>query len=341
MNNQFAAQANVTFVAGWTSISTQDIAANTYLQSPSNSTLDSIDYNFTWSDPTDDMISMAHELTLRAAIATTNTLVVIDWMDLDSPNLLTYAQPEVGWPNLTLVNRTVDQESEVAMFFDETVYEIQPSWLTGAFVLIVITCLSIMPTYWGWWRLGRPVSMSPLEIAKAFDAPLMREADPNGTVGDHLRTVGDTRVRYRHRASVAEHSESDATEQPSYQARVDSNLPTSVVEPESSENVGPDRLSSSNGNAPNMPVIGPVRLDQGDDDIELQAVHPGTVHPGTGTVTEVQSGWTTGPSVVSFDPSINNSETRGDLSSDQALENATTSSHIHTRMEMKLKFVKD
>lgn len=337
MNNQFAAQANVTFVAGWTSISTQDIAANTYLQSPSNSTLDSIDYNFTWSDPTDDMISMAHELTLRAAIATTNTLVVIDWMDLETPDLLTYAQPEIGWPNLTLVNRTVHQDAKVAMFFDETVYEIQPSWLAGAFLVIVMTSLSILPTYWGWWRLGRPVSMSPLEIAKAFDAPLMREADPNGTVGDHLRTVGDTRVRYRHHARVAEQLESDATEQPSYQARIDSTLPISVVEPGLSDSIEPNRLSSSNESAPDTPIIGPVRLGQGEDDIELQMVQAGT-----GTATAVRPDyWSTDPSAVPFDPPVNNSGTREDLSSDQALGNGNASSRIHTRIEMRLKFVKE
>lgn len=38
--------------------------------------------------------------------------------------------------------------------------------------------------------------MSVLEIAKAFDAPLLREVDHNGSAEEHLRAVGKTRVRY-------------------------------------------------------------------------------------------------------------------------------------------------
>lgn len=38
--------------------------------------------------------------------------------------------------------------------------------------------------------------MSVLEIAKAFDAPLLRDVDPNGSVQEHLHAVGKTRVRY-------------------------------------------------------------------------------------------------------------------------------------------------
>lgn len=30
--------------------------------------------------------------------------------------------------------------------------------------------LTVIPTFWGWWEDGREVGVSPLEIAKAFDA---------------------------------------------------------------------------------------------------------------------------------------------------------------------------
>ena len=200
---QFAAQANIStegivisnqlvISQSISSIDTQDAASNMYLQAPSDG-LKGINYELMWSDPTDDMISAAHELTLRTAIATTEILVVTssnkDEVETD-PNLLTQGQPEITSPNLTFVNRTTDQEVKVTMTFEENVYETQPEWLAGAFAVIAIACLSIFPTYWGWWRLGRPVSMSPLEIAKAFDAPLMQHADPNGSAADHLRTVG-------------------------------------------------------------------------------------------------------------------------------------------------------
>lgn len=76
-------------------------------------------------------------------------------------------------------------------------------WLE-AFGLIALACLAVLPTYWGWWRLGRAVSLSPLEIAKAFDVPLMQALDSNATTEDFIRAVGDKRVRYGFAASSAD-----------------------------------------------------------------------------------------------------------------------------------------
>lgn len=37
----------------------------------------------------------------------------------------------------------------------------------GLAAVVELICLAcILPTYWGWWKLGRDVSFSPLEIAK-------------------------------------------------------------------------------------------------------------------------------------------------------------------------------
>jgi hypothetical protein len=50
--------------------------------------------------------------------------------------------------------------------------------------------------YWGWWQLGRRVSFSPIEIAKAFDAPLLQNVNTNSRAKDLLRDVGNLRIRY-------------------------------------------------------------------------------------------------------------------------------------------------
>jgi hypothetical protein len=50
--------------------------------------------------------------------------------------------------------------------------------------------------YWGWWQLGRHVSFSPIEIAKAFDAPLLQDVNTNSRAKDLLRDVGNLRIRY-------------------------------------------------------------------------------------------------------------------------------------------------
>jgi hypothetical protein len=332
MEYQFAALANISFVTAWTRIITEDMTSNTYLQASSNVTLDSINYTATWSDPTDDMISMAHELTLRAAIATTDTLVITlrDDDEIETtPNSLTQFQPEIGSPNLTLVNRTTSQAVKVMIASEGGMYETQPEWLAGAFAVIVMTCLSIIPTYWGWWRLGRPVSMSPLEIAKAFDAPLMQQTDPNGSAADHLRTLGDMRVRYGHHATVAEQRESDMIERLSYHPGIDSTLATPASEEGSNDDVEPSHPSSGNRSAP---IIGSARLD---NDIELQMLHSETKR-----VSLTQSNHASARrSFVSSDPFESNSKIQADSSS--GLGTGPASCRIHTRIEMRLKFAEE
>jgi hypothetical protein len=62
-----------------------------------------------------------------------------------------------------------------------------------------IQCFAILFAallYWGWWRLGRHVSLSPIEIAKAFDAPLLQDVNTNARAKDLLHDVGDLRIRY-------------------------------------------------------------------------------------------------------------------------------------------------
>ena len=58
--------------------------------------------------------------------------------------------------------------------------------------------VAVLPLFIGWWELGRPVSFSPLEVAKAFDAPLLGAVDSIGGkegIAEQVRVeVG--RVRY-------------------------------------------------------------------------------------------------------------------------------------------------
>jgi hypothetical protein len=56
---------------------------------------------------------------------------------------------------------------------------------------------AVLPLYYGWWRLGRNVTLSPLETAVAFDAPLLRGAVPSNASAEHIvHRVGGVKVRY-------------------------------------------------------------------------------------------------------------------------------------------------
>ena len=49
---------------------------------------------------------------------------------------------------------------------DQNVFHADYRFFIAA-VLVELVCIAlVVPTYWGWWKLGRPVSFSPLEIAK-------------------------------------------------------------------------------------------------------------------------------------------------------------------------------
>ncbi|KAK5175091.1 uncharacterized protein LTR77_000228 [Saxophila tyrrhenica] len=69
-------------------------------------------------------------------------------------------------------------------------------WFFGAALVEVICICFVAPAYWGWWRLGRSVSFSPLEIAKAFEAPMLAACDSNSTGRDAAKAMGDVRVDY-------------------------------------------------------------------------------------------------------------------------------------------------
>jgi hypothetical protein len=47
--------------------------------------------------------------------------------------------------------------------------------------LSLIGVVAVIPLYYGFWEMGRKVSMNPLEIARAFGAPVMEDLDGNTT----------------------------------------------------------------------------------------------------------------------------------------------------------------
>jgi hypothetical protein len=60
----------------------------------------------------------------------------------------------------------------------------------------LVAILSVLLTFNGFWHIGRKVSMSPIELAKAFNAPLLQNADSNAPVKTLLEQVGVKPVQY-------------------------------------------------------------------------------------------------------------------------------------------------
>jgi hypothetical protein len=79
------------------------------------------------------------------------------------------------------------------------VYVTNFKYVAGALVATLVTVLLVLPVYWGFWQLGRKVTLGPLEITEAFGAPIVTPDRYKNTHGDFnhiLKEVGDRRVQY-------------------------------------------------------------------------------------------------------------------------------------------------
>jgi len=70
-------------------------------------------------------------------------------------------------------------------------YYLLGSSLLGAFFVLLMT-----PTFWGGWEIGSSVTLNPIEIAKAFDAPFFQGLSPNATEHELVRNMGSHLLRY-------------------------------------------------------------------------------------------------------------------------------------------------
>lgn len=65
----------------------------------------------------------------------------------------------------------------------------------GAVAATLCCVLLVLPVYWGFWQLGRKVSLNPLEIAHAFRSPMFTDA-PTGSPKVLIKEVGSQAIRY-------------------------------------------------------------------------------------------------------------------------------------------------
>lgn len=88
------------------------------------------------------------------------------------------------------------------------VFESNYMYLGIAVGVLALAMLALLVPLWGWWQLGRKVSMSPLEIGKAFGAPVLKDVTLSNDAEDILCDAGDVRVRY---GQVVSYKESTGT----------------------------------------------------------------------------------------------------------------------------------
>lgn len=156
-------------------------------------------YTFSCLDPLDDVLSTLDELSLRYA------LKAIPETEARVAELTEFMK---GFGNGDVRRNATDAFSKTSMSFakDATaevreektvaVYRAHYVFTGVAMGLVYLTTLLTMFLLRGFRAHGREFSMSPLEVAKAFNAPLLRLVGSNTRGADIARGLPDVRVRY-------------------------------------------------------------------------------------------------------------------------------------------------
>lgn len=124
--------------------------------------------NMTWADPTTDFVNTIRELMFRSAIAqSASNTSAVPAQELTS-----------------MVTRTV------------SIYQSHYGYLALTFGCLFVEVIIIALLLSGWQNLGRSFSTDPLEIARAFGAPLLKNGSSNDTIENLMARVGGMHVRY-------------------------------------------------------------------------------------------------------------------------------------------------
>jgi hypothetical protein len=136
----------------------------------------------TFLSPTFDMMAKVREVAFRAAVQMP-TLNVTNYFEDNNSD-------QTAW------EAAATQRVLIKQVRTETIYKTQYIFLIIAVLLTFSATFSVLAVFNGWWRLGRNVSLSPIEIARAFAAPALSDAGSNFEVRTLLKQVGDKELRY-------------------------------------------------------------------------------------------------------------------------------------------------
>lgn len=149
-----------------------------------------------WRDPSSDILNALNEIMFRTAVVTSNTskYAVLN-MSIDT----WYTQFYEAYPvNYTTVDSGIPEPQILVM--EQTsniaVFQSHYSFLAAALAIMFLGILVVIPTFHGFWEMGRAASLNPLEIAKAFNAELLRGTGSNASVGSLTKEFGSRGVKY-------------------------------------------------------------------------------------------------------------------------------------------------
>ncbi|KAH6691320.1 hypothetical protein F5X68DRAFT_229175 [Plectosphaerella plurivora] len=158
-------------------------------------------FNLSFHDPLESFTETLHELSLRYALANiTSTPARLEEMDkyFSNGTINTPAIHDRRERALQAMNITPDKRQQVTAKQTSMVpvYQTNSQFAFIAVGLSTILSVLVALLLTGWRRCGRLFSISPLEIAKAFDAPLLRQVGSNTPASQIAKDDDGSMVRY-------------------------------------------------------------------------------------------------------------------------------------------------
>ena len=170
-NDSFSANVSVylTGVYGY-----QFLGLNTFAMGYVDN-LEADDCQRAWRDPTDDIMASLNEIVFRISLNQTHVNATANAMDN-------------GWSQ--------SQDLEASHVQSVTVFETwyAPVWV--AILLMILGVISVFCTFLEWWKLGKPLTLDPMETARAFQAPIFSDQPRNVPLDALIKRTGDRMVRY-------------------------------------------------------------------------------------------------------------------------------------------------
>ncbi|KAH6695901.1 hypothetical protein BKA61DRAFT_711112 [Leptodontidium sp. MPI-SDFR-AT-0119] len=81
------------------------------------------------------------------------------------------------------------------VYQDAIHYKTNFAFMWGALESMLFCIICVLPVYYGYWQLGRPVTLGPFEIAAAFRAPDLHHPT-NAPIDTLIKEVGGRKVRF-------------------------------------------------------------------------------------------------------------------------------------------------
>jgi len=194
-NALYGSNVTIGVVSGLYTLGSQGIMGYTYIDEAKSAMSG---YSGTvWRDPGPDIINAIREMTFRSAVVTSAA-------------------------NQTRPRQLASEGSQTVV---TGVYRSRYGYLAAVLVLDCLFAVAMAPLFSGWWTLGRSgtgsnrgYTLSPVETARAFAAPLLADspevADSNAPMARVLDRVGSREVRYGVSGGKLGISEADSVHPP-------------------------------------------------------------------------------------------------------------------------------